>query len=99
MNTANLQLEGLLLSLSALVEAMRRKGLLTKGEIEQALDDAEAGAQRANRCEPLSDATRMLSNFRSDFSRAATNLTAGQRISFSEVAAMIGEMKDHPFYL
>ncbi|MGA3303734.1 MAG: hypothetical protein ABSC72_10655 [Methylovirgula sp.] len=96
MNTANLQLEGLLLSLSALVEAMRRKGLLTADEIDQALDDAEAGAQRANRCEPLSDANLDAIQFPIRFLRTATNLTAGQRVSFSEVAAMIGEMKDHP---
>lgn len=96
MNTANLQLEGLLLSLSALVETMRRKGLLTAEEIESALDDAEAGAQRVDRREPLSDSNLDAIRFPIRFLRAATNLTAGQRVSFSELAAMIGEMKDHP---
>ncbi|HEY1735779.1 MAG TPA: hypothetical protein VGG12_03955 [Methylovirgula sp.] len=96
MNTANLQLEGLLLSLSALFETMRRKGLLTTEEIERALDDAEAGAKRADRLEPLSDANLDAIQFPIRFLRIATNLTSGQRVSFSELAAMIGEMKEHP---
>ena len=34
MNTANLQLEGLLLALSALLSALESKGLLTRQEID-----------------------------------------------------------------
>ena len=40
MNTANLQLEGLLLAVAALVEAMKKKGLLTAEEVESALGEA-----------------------------------------------------------
>ncbi len=95
MNTANLQLEGLLLSLAAIFETMRRKGLLTNSDIEQALTEAEAGAQRADRREPLSDANLDAIRFPIRFLRVATNLTAGQRVSFSEHSAMIGETKDN----
>ena len=43
-NPANSQLEGLLLALYALLDAIKRKGLLTEQDIEQALPTAEANA-------------------------------------------------------
>jgi hypothetical protein len=44
MNAANLQLEGLLLALYALLDGLKQKGLLTEQEIEEALSTAEANA-------------------------------------------------------
>jgi hypothetical protein len=44
MNTANLQLEGLLLALSAVVGLLRRKGIVTDAELEAALGEAELAA-------------------------------------------------------
>ena len=51
MNTANLQLQGLLLAMYALLDSMKQKGVLNRQEIEQALETAEANA--------LADTTRV----------------------------------------
>ena len=45
MNTANLQLEGLLLALASLLQTFERKGLLTREEIDAMLGEAEARAR------------------------------------------------------
>jgi hypothetical protein len=42
MNSANLQLEGLLLALYALLDSVKQKGLVTEQEIDEALATAEA---------------------------------------------------------
>jgi hypothetical protein len=44
MNTANLQLEGMLLAMYALLDAIKRKGILNEQEIEEALRQAEMTA-------------------------------------------------------
>lgn len=44
MNTANLQLEGLYLAVASLTEAMVEKGLLTREEVDTALERAETAA-------------------------------------------------------
>ena len=44
MNPANLQLQGLLLALYALLDAVKHKGLLTTQELDDALATAEANA-------------------------------------------------------
>lgn len=44
MNTANLQMEGLLLALAALLDTMKRNGLLTREQVQSALDQAESAA-------------------------------------------------------
>jgi len=46
MNTANLQTEGLLLAVSALVDAIRRSGVLSDREIADALTRAESLARQ-----------------------------------------------------
>ena len=45
MNTANLQMEGLLVALTQLIGALQRKGLLEREEIARALADAEIMAR------------------------------------------------------
>jgi hypothetical protein len=54
MNTANLQLQGILLAMYALLDSFKDKGVLNQHEIEQALETAEANA--------LADATRVASS-------------------------------------
>ena len=44
MNTANLQLQGLLLATYALLDFMKQKAVLNRQEIDQALETAEANA-------------------------------------------------------
>lgn len=44
MNTANLQLEGLLLALSSIVGLLKQKGLASEDEIRAMLEQAEAAA-------------------------------------------------------
>ncbi len=64
MNTANLQMEGLLVALTHLIGALQRKGLLDHAEVAQALNEAETMA-RANSDAAASSArrTRMRSCF------------------------------------
>ena len=56
MNPANLQLQGLLLALYALLDAVKQKVLLTAQELDDALATAEANAladpQRAGQLSP-----------------------------------------------
>ena len=56
MNPANLQLQGLLLALYALLDAVKQKGLLTPQELDDAFATAEANAladpQRAEQLSP-----------------------------------------------
>jgi hypothetical protein len=47
MNTANLQLQGTLIALYALLRAIKAKGVLNQQEIEDALAEAEATALAA----------------------------------------------------
>jgi len=57
MNTANLQIEGLLLATAALVRLLREKGLVTVGELDAALENAQRAATfDARRPEQMSPA-------------------------------------------
>jgi hypothetical protein len=53
MNTANLQIEGLLLAMGSLLRTLKDKGLISQEEIERMLQEAE---NRASRPEGLSPA-------------------------------------------
>lgn len=90
MNTANLQLEGLLLAVSSLLDVMQRKGLLTQGEIDAALDAAEAGVEADRRSADMRHANAEAILFPIRFLREATADTAGHLRSFSERSASIG---------
>jgi hypothetical protein len=92
-NTANLQLEGLLLALASLLETMRRKELVTQQDIDQALDIAAASTCAEERS-PLSGANLDAIHFPIRFLKAATRLNSGVReASFAELAAIVGETK------
>lgn len=94
MNTANLQLEGLLLAVSRLLEVARRKGLLTQAEIEAALQEADAAARQETQARNLSPAQAEGVRFPIRFLLAASNLTAGPAPTFGDTAARVGEEKD-----
>jgi hypothetical protein len=94
MNTANLQLEGFLLAMSAILETMRRKGLLTEREIADALSNAEASINGEALAKPdASHAHFEAMQFPIRFLRAATNLTATGQPSFSDLATLVGQTK------
>ena len=93
MNTANLQLQGILLAMYALLDSLKHKGVLNQQEIEQALETAETNA--------LADATRVasLSNANLDavlfpirFLRSA-NTAAATPESFTTITQLVGETK------
>lgn len=95
MNTANLQVEGLLIALSRLLDAMRDKGILTPEEIETALREAGDAAQRDAQTRNISPAQAEGILFPIRFLRVATNLTYGPAPTFTDMATMIGEARDH----
>lgn len=94
MNTANLQLEGLLVAISSLVETMRRKGLLTQQEIEDALSNAEAAVGADPQRPPEVSASNVDAIcFPIRFLKLAMAATPGSHMFFSETTAMVGETK------
>lgn len=91
MNTANLQMEGLLLALAALCEALKRRGLLTGDEITDALACAEKGASA--RAPGLSDANIEAIRFPIRFLRRAME-REGEALDYGAIAAGIGRKRD-----
>ena len=93
MNPANLQLEGLLLALYALLAAVKSKGLLTEQEIDEALVIAEANALAdAQRITQLSAASLDGMVFPIRFLRAA-NTASKVPETFTTIAQLVGETK------
>jgi len=98
MNTANLQLEGLLVAFSAVLKELRQKGLLSSEDIDAALEAAEqtAAADR-QRPDGLSAANVDAVLFPIRFLRAANACEDGQAIpAFSEMASTVGQTKRGP---
>src|SRR4051812_48096494 len=93
MNTANLQLEGLLAAATALLDVLRRKDLLTQAEIDKALDTAETVATGNGERSELSAAHLDAIRFPIRFLRLATRTSADAPLSFTRIAAMVGETK------
>lgn len=91
MNTANLQIEGLLLAVSRLLEALRRKGVLTQQEIDAALKEAEDAATRDAASRNISAAQAEGMVFPIRVLLTATNLEDGTVPTFTDLACMIGE--------
>jgi hypothetical protein len=93
MNTANLQLQGVLLAMYALLDFMKKKGVLNRQEIEQALETAESNALGdATRVANLSDANLEAVLFPIRFLRCA-NTAATTPESFTTIAQLVGETK------
>ena len=86
MNTANLQLEGLLLALVSLVELLDRKGIASRDELDAMLAAAERNATRdPQRPTELSPANADAICFPIRFLRAALRGPAGDK-TFAQVA-------------
>jgi hypothetical protein len=93
MNTANLQLQGILLAMYALLDSLKHKGVLNRQEIEQALETAETNALAdANRVASLSDANLDAVLFPIRFLRSA-NTAAVTPESFTTITQLVGETK------
>lgn len=90
MNTANLQLEGLLLAVAALCGELKRKRMLDGAEIESALDRAEQGASA--RMSELSDANLEAIQFPVRFLRHA--LRDVGKLDYRTIAVEIGRQRD-----
>ena len=96
MNTANLQLEGLYLVIAALNNALVKKGVLSREEIDQALRRAEETAIDDDRAvEDLSPANRDAVAFPARLLALANRSASTDEISsFSELARLVGTTKE-----
>ena len=93
MHAANLQLEGLLLALYALLDRLKYKGLLSEHEIEDALASAEANALAdPQRVSQLSPASLDGMTFPIRFLRIA-NTASKVPETFTTIAQLVGETK------
>ena len=94
MNTANLQLEGLLAAIAALNNLLVSKGIVSRGELEKALHVAEATATGDDRLSELSPANRDAIVFPLRLLRLANNMASADGVPpFSELARTVGETK------
>jgi hypothetical protein len=92
MNTANLQLEGLLLAMASLHRQLVDKGVLTTQEIDRSLASCEAIATGSDRsAEDLSPANRDAIAFPIRLLRAANSGQPGQ--DFGALAREVGKTK------
>ncbi len=95
MNVANLQIEGLLMAVAALNNALVHKGVLSVDEIDEALRKAEAlvtGEERVH--EDMSPSNRDAVCFPIRLLLAANREQAENSIPpFSELAKSVGESK------
>lgn len=90
MNTANLQMEGLLLALAAVCRELERKGALDSAETAAALEQAEASAARRNG--EVSDSNLEAIRFPIRFLRLA--LESAEAPDYQVIAARIGRTRD-----
>ncbi|MQT14481.1 hypothetical protein [Segnochrobactrum spirostomi] len=90
MNTANLQLQGLLLAMTTLMNALERRGALSARDIDAALDEALAMIREdAERTDQLSPANLQAVMFPVRFLKFARG--AAPAHTFSEIAAIVGK--------
>ena len=96
MNTANLQLQGLLLAVASINNALVHKGLLSIDEIDLALRKAEASLTGEERLhEDMSPANRDAICFPIRFLQMANNSRGEVGIpGFSELTRMVGQTKE-----
>jgi len=95
MNTANLQLEGLLMAVAAVNQALVSKGVLTTADLDKALAVSEQTVLGDDRVsEDMSPANRDAVAFPARFLRLANNMAGDGEVSgFAELARMVGETK------
>lgn len=95
MNTANLQLEGLYLSVAALTDLLVRKGVISREDVDGALRSAEQTALTDYRAEDLRPAHREAVAFPSRFLQLANNSAGGGATpGFGELARLVAQLKD-----
>lgn len=96
MNTANLQLEGVLMAIAAINRALVEKGILSVGDLDQALGVSEQlglGSDRAS--ESLSPAHRDAIAFPARVLRLANSIPGSDPLpDFAELAKTVGAMKE-----
>ena len=95
MNTANLQLEGLLMAIAAVNQALVAKGVLATEEIDRALAISEQTALGDERLtEDLSPSNRDAVLFPIRLLRLANNMAGDLGVPpFAELARAVGESK------
>jgi hypothetical protein len=95
MNTANLQLEGVYTVLAALLNAVRKKGLLNEDEIESLLTNVETAlATDPNRPAEVRNANVEAICFPTRFLRLALqSASQGEVLSFAQLASKVGLTK------
>ena len=95
MNTANLQLEGLLLAVSAIADALKSKGILSRDDLEVALGRAEniarADPGRSGQMSPANVAAVL---FPIRFLREANGSGDVEGGSFSQLATQVARNTD-----
>ena len=97
MNTANLQLEGLYVAVTALAEALREKGLLSGAELASTFDRAEAVAWQAAAEKDISASNIGAIVFPIRYLKVAIEASGqGKHLPFHEVARLVGEAKLPP---
>jgi hypothetical protein len=97
MNTANLQLQGLLLAVASINSTLVHKGLLSIDEIDLALRKAEVSLTGEERLfEDMSPANRDAICFPIRLLQMANNSQGEDSVpGFSELARMVGQTKYH----
>lgn len=94
MNTANQQLEGLLIAVASINNLLVAKGLITTDELTSTLDKAEQTVLGDYRSDELDPARRDAIAFPIRLLRLAKNgSSAGEVQSFSELAKLVGQTK------
>lgn len=95
MNTANLQLEGLLMAIAAINQALVTKGVLAAEEIDRSLAICEQTALGDDRLtEDLSPSNRDAILFPIRLLRLANNMAGEEGVPpFAELARGVGESK------
>ena len=97
MNTANLQMEGVLMAMAAMCRLLRQKGLADAGEIDAALAEAEAAlAEDDLRPEQLSHANVEAALFPLRFLREANRSEAPVAAAYTEIATSVGRTRRGP---
>lgn len=92
MNTANLQLKGLIMAMASKCDAIVEKELLTSGELNAALAKAKQAVEDDDDHE-LSDANRAAILFPIRVLQLAEEAgRRGERLTFSDYAKLVGKM-------
>ena len=95
MNTANLQLEGLLMAMAEINRLLVDKGLMDRGDVAMALRRAEASLGNEEKAAVLSPANRDAMAFPVRLLQLANSLRSDEDMpSFTELARLVGETKE-----